>query len=385
MKKGDKKYFIALTGAKKNAGDFLITDRAIALLKHITSEHDFIIYPHWNQFQDIEFVNNSEGIIILGGPGFQMNMFPGVYKLIENIEDIHVPIYTLGVGWYGKPGDETTEKLYHFSNSSKRLLDKINATYAGLSCRDYQTERVLKNNGYENVTMTGCPVWYDLDSIGKEFVYPKRIKKIVYTPAQRHIYSDQSIKVLEFLKNKYSDAEIIVSFHRGVGEVDEYTSEQDAKNTQKIADFAKQIGVQVADVSYSAHKLNFYDNCDIHIGYRVHAHIYFLSKRLPSILLHEDGRGNGVSEALKSPGINAYDSSKVYSKIFKLFKHNYFMAKVYSKIGLKINKNIISDLSNTLDIVENTNYECFENISKSIDEHYRIMEEFIKRMIYGEV
>jgi|GEM_PF-4211101 len=42
-----------------------------------------------------------------------MNMYPGVYKLRKNIDDIKVPIYTLGVECYGTPGDKTTEKLYH--------------------------------------------------------------------------------------------------------------------------------------------------------------------------------------------------------------------------------------------------------------------------------
>lgn len=155
-------------------GDFLITNRAIALLEHIAPEYDFIIRPHWKEFNNIEFVNNSEGIIILGGPGFQMNMYPVVYKLVNNLNNIKVPIYTLGSGWYGRPGDETTEKLYHFSNSSRELINRIEHTYAGISCRDYQTERVLKNNGYSNITMTGCPVWYDLKSIGKQFVPPKK-------------------------------------------------------------------------------------------------------------------------------------------------------------------------------------------------------------------
>lgn len=329
MERKNKNYYIALTGAKKNVGDFLITNRAIALLEHIAPEYDFIIRPYWKKFEDIEFVNNSKGIIILGGPGFQMNMYPGVYKLVNNLKDIKVPIYILGSGWYGKPGDETTEKLYHFSNSSRELLNRIENTYAGISCRDYQTERVLKNNGYSNITMTGCPVWYDLKSIGKQFLPPEKIKRIVYTPAQHVLYSDQSIKVLEFISKRYNDAEIIVSFHRGLGKVDQYTSENDAKNTQKIADAAKNIGAQVVDVSYSADKIKFYDDCDLHIGYRVHGHIYFLSKRLPSILIHEDGRGNGVTEALKSPGINAYRISKINSSIFKVFNHNYYISRVY--------------------------------------------------------
>ncbi|UOR11317.1 polysaccharide pyruvyl transferase family protein [Halobacillus amylolyticus] len=375
------KYFIALTGAKKNVGDFLITDRAIALLRNIAPEYEFIIKPHWEKLDDIELVNNSEGVIILGGPGFQMNMYPDVYKLVKDLKNIKVPIHTLGVGWKGVPGDKTTEKLYQFTSSAKQMLDKMNDTFAGMSCRDHQTERTLRNNGYKNVTMTGCPVWYDLDSIGKEFVAPKEIKRIVYTPAQDEAFSDQSIEVLKFLKNRYSASDIIVSFHRGIGEVDQYTPENDARNTAKLEDAAKKMGLQVADVSFDATKLSFYDECDLHIGYRVHAHIYFLSKRLPSILLHEDGRGNGVSEALNSPGIDAYRPSEIYSEIFGKFNKNARLLSLYNRLALKVNKNITADLNDLITELEDTNYNRFKGISKYIDQHYKVMEKFIKNVI----
>lgn len=373
-----KKYFIALTGAKKNVGDFLITNRAIKLLEHVAPNYNFIIKPHWEEFDDIEFINNSEGIIILGGPGFQMNMYPGVYKLVKDLKDIKVPIHTLGTGWKGIPGDRTTEKLYYFTNSARELLNKMDSTSGGMSCRDYQTERALKNNGYNNVTMTGCPVWYDLDSIGKNFIPPEKVKKIVYTPAQNEMFSDQSIEVLNFIKSKYKDSEIIVSFHRGIGEFDKYTTKNDAENTQKLVEAAKQIGLQIADVSYDDKKLNFYDECDIHIGYRVHAHIYFLSKRLPSILLHEDGRGNGVSDALASPGVDAYKASKIYSKLFGLFNKNSRVLAIYRKLAFKINNEILDDLDTEINNLETTDYHRFHGISKYIDEHYKVMEQYIR-------
>lgn len=380
MVKLNKKYFIALTGAKKNVGDFLITERAIALLENIAPDYEFVIRPHWKELDDIEFVNNSEGIIILGGPGFQMNMYPGVYKLMKYLEDIKVPIYTLGTGWKGVPGDRTTEKLYEFTDSAKQMLNKMNETDAGMSCRDHQTERTLNNNGYKNVTMTGCPVWYDLDSIGKKFVAPKEVNRIIYTPAQSEFFSEQSIQILKFLKNKYINSEIIVSFHRGIGEVDQYTPKDDADNTLKIADAAKKIGVKVVDVSFDTSKLSLYDDCDLHIGYRVHAHIYFLSKRLPSILIHEDGRGNGVSEALGSPGIDGYRSSNIYSRFFGAFNKNRRVLSIYRKLAFRINDNITDDLNNVISNLEKTNFEHYINISKYIDEHYKVMETFIKNI-----
>ncbi len=384
MSNQENKYFITLTGAKKNVGDYLITERSIALLAKIAPEYRFIKRNHWEVFEDINFINGSQGIIILGGPGYQMNMYPGVYKLMNNFSEIKVPIYTLGSGWKGKPGDKTTEKLYKFTPSAHLLLNYMEKTFAGMSCRDYQTVRVLKNNNYNNVTMTGCPVWYDLSSLGKKFNAPKKIKEIVFTPAQDYTFSEQSIEVMNYLSQKFKQSKIIVSFHRGIGKVDEFTPEADAINTKRLAEYALGLGFEVVDVAFNADNLNFYDKCDFHIGYRVHAHIYFLSKRLPSILIHEDGRGNGVTEALKSPGIDAYKVSKLFAKLFGVFNTSTFLAKVYAKVGLGLNSNLISELDSVFDNIQNSNYEVYEKTSQFIDDHYNVMEDFIKKMIYGE-
>lgn len=380
----NKDYFIALTGAKKNVGDFLITERALTLLENIAPEFDYIKYPSWELLTDIKLINKSKGIIILGGPGFQMSMYPGVYKLRPELKEIQVPIFPLGLGWFGRPGDKTTEKLYKFSDASKSLIDYMENADSGMSCRDYQTLRVLENNGYKNVKMTGCPVWYDLPSLNKEFVVPKAgVKKIVFTPAQDYIFAKQSMEVMKFLTTKFSNSEIIVSFHRGIGKTDEYTSELDALNTKKLADYAIKLGLQVIDTSYNTEKLKFYDDCDLHIGYRVHAHIYFLSKRLPSLLIHEDGRGNGVTEALKSPGINGYYINKVYSKIFSIFRKNIFLLRVYNKICLDLNPSIINELDTTLNDIQKEEYDRYKETSKIIDENYKVMEKYILSITRG--
>ena len=374
-------YFIALTGAKKNIGDYLITERGISLLKHILPEYQYHVHPNWLEINDIRYINESNGIIILGGPGYQMNMFPDVYNFVADINAVKVPIYLLGSGWYGKPGDKISEQLYRFTDSSKKVLSKINSSIAGLSCRDYQSIRVLNANGFENAVMTGCPVWYDIDSLNKEFIVPSKIKRILFTPAQRVVYSNQTIEILKFLKRKYNDTEIIVSFHRGLGYTDEYTQKSDADNTLRIANIAKKLGMEVIDVAYDLKKIKFYEECDLHIGYRVHAHIYFLSKRMPSVLIHEDGRGTGATEALKSPGINAYSTRKLFSNFFRVFKRNILLVRTYGKIGLKINQNVIHELNKILYDVEKDSFNIYKEVAQQIDDKYIVMENFIKNIV----
>ena len=56
----------------------------------------------------------------------------------------------------------------------------------------------------------------------------------------------------------------------------------------------------------------YHYKCDLHIGFRVHAHIYNLSKRNRSILLEEDGRGAGVNQSLGLSNIRVYDEVRQY-------------------------------------------------------------------------
>jgi len=52
-----------------------------------------------------------------------------------------------------------------------------------------------------------------------------------------------------------------------------------------------------------------YEDFDLHIGYRVHAHLYFLSRRIPSILLSEDVRGSGQAKSLGMEEIRVGDAT----------------------------------------------------------------------------
>jgi len=352
------KRYIVLTGAKKNLGDYLITERCKKLLRKHKPKHELLQLPGWESLAKyIKEVNESSAIIIMGGPGYQPRMYPKVYKLMDNLDDIKVPIIPMGLGWKGIPGDYKTLVNYEFTLESKRLLNRMSEQIAHLSCRDYMSSESLSLNGIDNALMTGCPVWYDLDSIGKEIKVSQPIRRVVYTPAQRPMYRKQSIEILKMLKKLFPEAELICSFHRGIEEKDKFTNNKDGKNNLKIAESARGLGWKIVDVSSDLKKIEFYDDCDLHVGYRVHGHLYFISKRKPSFLLHEDGRGRGVSESINLMGIDAFGRSAV-----KKFKPDNYAV-------LKLQHYIQEELAN--------NFKRFHGVSHVIDAHYEVMKKFI--------
>lgn len=376
----DKPYLITLTGAKKNIGDFLITERCEKLLEQIKPDFELIKFPHWESLDDkLELVNNSCGIIIFGGPGYQINMYPGVYKLTKDLNDIKVPIIPLGLGWKGVPGDFHTLQNYKFNKTSLLLLNKIAENSKSLSCRDYYTARALENNGFITSVMTGCPVWYNLNYLGHDMRIPNEIKKIVYTPAQLEMFSNQSVDIMISLKKMFPDAEIYCSFHRGIGGNDQYTPKWDSINTKHLSERAKELGLIPVDTSYDLEKIKFYDDCDLHIGYRVHAHIYFLSMRKPSLLINEDGRGRGVAEALNINGVDGFKRLRTENILDRIPKVRVLYNRIFPVIGLnntcseEVEFAISSDLKNR--------FIRYSGLSKVIDENFNIMESLIKSLV----
>lgn len=341
------KPFIILSGAIKNIGDFLIFDRAKKLLNEFVSDN-LIEYRRDTSFDHkISELNSSRGIIICGGPGFSSTMYPNIYALTSNLKNIQVPIIPLGVGWSGKPKNEPEK--FNFSDSSRELMDYIDQTSGLYSCRDEITKQILIREKYEKVIMTGCPVWYDIKSLGKEFSEKKEVKKIVFTtPADRNLFK-QTIKLLNLLKRIFPKSEIYISFHRGI-KPDKYTGYRSAAVYMAESFYSKWKGFKVVDTSFDLKKIDFYNDCDLHIGFRVHAHLFFLSKRLPSILISEDGRGSGMAKTFNLPDFFAFDP-QLTQKI-----------EEYVKLCL------------------NTNFGNMKHTSKFIDDQFPVMHDFLNKI-----
>jgi len=373
--------YIVLSGAKKNLGDFLITDRCKTLLQEHRPDRQLVQLPHWETLDSqLDIVNASKAIIIMGGPGFQPNFYPGVYKLVQNIENIKVPIIPMGLGWKGFPGDYLTLKNYRFTQPSLELLKKISNECQYIGCRDYMTKTVLERTGIPNALMTGCPVWYDIESIGKAMSRPKDIKKVVFTPAQDPIYRGQAVDSMKLLRNLFPHAELYCSFHRGFDANDVFTPKADEINNRLIKQQAENLGYKTVDVSFDVSKIQFYDDCDLHIGYRVHGHIYFLSKRKPSILIHEDGRGRGVSESLNVLGVDGFERTFV-SRIADGYNIPILSKIIKKSLGvIKANVNTEEMMKNYINEELDSRFSRFAGVSHVIDAHYEVMKKFINSL-----
>ena len=98
--------YTLLYAALKNMGDFLIYERAKALLRKHKGMEDYLQLHSRRESLDsrLDEVNATKAVIICGGPGTVWNMYPKTYPPASHLEYIKVPIVIMASGWYGVPG-----------------------------------------------------------------------------------------------------------------------------------------------------------------------------------------------------------------------------------------------------------------------------------------
>ena len=292
--------------------------------------------------------------------------------MVSDLDKIKIPIFAMAMGWKGRNGFPDTVNNYGFSDATMNMLRRIEKDGYPLGCRDLYSEAVLKRNGINNTVMTGCAAWYDLKYVDSMQLNncDSEIRKIYVSEPARIENFNQFIGVISFLKSRFPNAEIKAVFHRGVS-ADEYTSDKAGKALSGLCSKLNQMDIPYEDISFGSDKLSIYEKCDIHIGYRVHAHIYNLSQRRRSILIQEDGRGAGVNQALGLREIFAFEVEPEYK--------NQFIQKSLRKINLlgKPSETVCFDLDDYLTALEKENYIQFEWAFERMRYYYHNMVEHL--------
>ncbi|MCM1371295.1 MAG: polysaccharide pyruvyl transferase family protein [Clostridium sp.] len=369
--------FSILSGAYVNAGDFLIVKRTIELLKFIYKDCEIKEYKRKYSLEEyIEDINNSDALIIAGGPAYTSNLYPDIMPLVPDLSKIKTKIVPIGCGWYGVSAiSDYIYKYVVFEPKTMELINKIYNDCKLISCRDWYSVKTLSVNGFLNGYMTGCPAWYDIKSIDKK---PKflntdfNINKICISDPANLGNIEQAKKIILLVKNKYKNANIKFVFHR----------RENLKLENKYLELEKfliQNDIEFVNISDSADGFEVYNDCDLHIGYRVHAHIYNLSIRNLSILIEEDGRGRGVNNALALPKITAYNELKVDYKNTFFRKNIRIIKKKFFKVGIyKNNKYVFNELCDVLNEINKSNYVQYEIAFDIMKKYYQNMINYIK-------
>lgn len=337
-----------LSGAYVNAGDFLIENRSAKLILQNIPQADITILKR-NIAYDVEELNRYDAIIFGGGPGFQKKIYPNRMPFVEDISKLSTPYYIMGWGWKGR---NISQSAYCISKLSKEMLMFVKGAAGMLSCRDYYTIKFLEKYGITNTIMTGCPAWYNLDLVNDlRFKCPKEdeIKKICISDPASTVNVDTFLEIIQWVAMKYKDADIHVVFHRGLPDNIEQSCVA-LKNSFPC--------LNIDEISGGYEGFSIYDDCDLHIGFRVHAHIYNLSRGNVSYLINEDARGYGVNDALGCKNVDATRNGII------LPRRN-SAGEVINQLEQAIDVSLIDDNS-------------WHLVADNIKKYHRTMQDFLK-------
>lgn len=312
-----KKYLIltpyAVNGTK-NSGDDLIIGSLIELLNYHAKgkiEYKIISIAKSTPGKEKTYSNiNIKDYNALLVPGFRITIdgdriLDIRLKYIERAILYNIPIFCIGSSWCVYPGiEEQTE--YKINPREKAILKYISRDDKNcLNTRDKYTQQFLYNNDIK-CDCIGDLALYDVNKIGKQ-IYDTKINKIAISlPHNQYHYNYCSILKHE-IENIF-DIHVDLITHQ-------YLKYKHDKN--------------IVDLSGSYKNLEHYNDYDMHIGFRLHGHLWFLRNRKISFLIAEDGRGWGHLRSFDKLGIHAAQMSVLEEakkinqyKLLKGFKRN---------------------------------------------------------------
>lgn len=281
-----------LHGAKNNAGDFLIKNRTELLIKSMYPECQIKEFFR-NELIDIDVANKCDITVLAGGPLLMNEAYP----IFEQAMAIDNPLLIFGIGCF-LPSYANAYN-YCIDNKIIDVLKKSISEFKYIGCRDFVSANILRNNGIDATVMTGCPAWYDLDYLCNKNYFIKRLaqaKTICISDCGSEMYTNDLIELMKYVSRFFGQCKIYLVCHKN-------------KDNNELISSAKELNIEYINILNSEDGFEVYDKCDLHIGFRVHAHIYCMSHRKLSILLSEDYRGIGVNNALGLNNINVYENA----------------------------------------------------------------------------
>lgn len=380
-----KQSYVILTGSKNNAGDFLIKHRAKKLFDEIRPDREIIDFNAWEPINEekLEVINQASALILMGGPALQRNMYPGIYKLPADLDEIKTPILTMGVGWKSINGRWQDTYDYPLNQTSCKLLDRIKSDGVTSSVRDFHTLNVLQAKGYDNFLMTGCPAYYDLAHLREPFQFPDKIEKIAFSLGVSFINSfsmeKQMKNLILQLKEEFKGKVFEVVFHHGLNPHNfSHASAGKARHNKRYNGFAAWLtdqNITFVDISGSAERLvGYYSSVDLHIGYRVHAHIFMNSVKKLSLLISEDGRAKGSKSTIGGmvvDGYSAYQNGFVHKVMARLFVNfDRFITNPHS----------LEEIRKTVEYEINTKGQRSRQSDALIQQNFGFMSGFLKNL-----
>ena len=310
---------ILLGGARNNCGDYLIVARAQALFKHYLPGATVTVLDRTRPFDEAGFtqMTSADLVVLAGGPLIRGNCAESLnlaeIALSGRLQRMRAHFVIMGGG--GKLPEPFTPGRIKLTEATRILFDKIEASPFYSGTRDFESLILLRNAGYGNFRFTGCPALYSLDDCECTTVpfALGKVRTVVFScGAPGGMCPDaieQHMAVLGNLRQLMPKSKVVAAFHHST-DPGEYAATYGGACPSGWMSLRRQIegvGIECDDISGGLERmLELYSAADLHVGYRVHAHVLMTSWRKPSVLIAEDGRGSGMADVITGKVFRAW-------------------------------------------------------------------------------
>jgi len=212
--------------------------------------------------------------------------YPDLYALRQEFREIPDGLVPFGCSWQHEIGSPVFADKEVISGASLALLKRIVERTGPIAVRDHMIEKILTKSGVPAITVGDCG-WYHLASHGKPMRRPKSVGRIAITTPHNPQLMQQSISTVQMARKLFPNADIRIVIH---SKRRKHCREIVAKTSEYVTD--------AIDAAGDLRIFDRYEKFDLHIGHRLHGHIGFLRRRIPSVLLMEDARSFGFSTSI---------------------------------------------------------------------------------------
>lgn len=380
--------YVLLTAEKNNSGDFLIGHRARNLLKRFRSDRDLVNFDAWLPLDEeqLAVINGSRALLLTGGPALKKKMWPKTYPLVPDLASIKVPVITMGIGWKSKQGDWSDTWDYSLSDKTRQLMQKVEESGYRFSLRDYRSLNACFQQGYKQGLMTGCPALYSPEHLDREAVFNPDIQNITFSLGVSILESlsmTEAMKdLIRALNTYFAGKNFRVAFHHSLNKGNyDLSNPAQSNHIEKHLDFARWLTseeIPFVELAGSAEgMIEHYANTDLHIGYRVHAHILMAGMHKPTVLISEDGRGKALADVLGGLIFDGYTAIRPAT----VEEKGWFSSRTAEQDSYVANPQLTADVLNHLDTdIRQGGLRLLHIPTDNITSHLDVMKDFLAQL-----
>lgn len=262
----------------RNIGDYLIARSLRSILEDRYGSKLFIS----NVFRAAEWdavaptIESADHILFACLP-VRSNLQDHIYPYLRKIIDGGVPYSVLAAGT-NLPVSDNANLIGAIDGASADAVRELGAGARMFTTRGALSQMFYKAIGVSQAKCEGDIAFYHPASYGKDFTPSRKISRIVISdPHRPELYVDSLHTLINGLRALAPKASIKVALHGVNPIIESYCEANDVPTVLLYED--------------PEDGLDIYSTCDLHVGYRVHAHVSALARRIPSYLLEQDGRG----------------------------------------------------------------------------------------------